>query len=177
MANTLYFSHRDNRANVYELQTYLRYISRFIKTIPLVNPDGIYGPKTTEAVSEFQKKFGLPVTGEADFETWTRIVEVYDEFVRTERELRPVFVYPTDLPGFKEGDRFDEIYVLQVILRRLGRIFGNVHTAKITGVYDADTKRAVDDLAKRYNRDSKNGVDRELWNLFADIYSGFTYND
>ena len=177
MANTLYFSHRDNRANVYELQTYLRYISRFIKTIPLVNPDGIYGPKITEAVTEFQKKFGLPVTGEADFETWTRIVEVYDEFVRTERELRPVFVYPTDLPGFKEGDRFDEIYVLQVILRRLGRIFGNVHTAKITGVYDADTKRAVDDLAKRYNRDSKNGVDRELWNLFADIYSGFTYND
>ena len=74
MANTLYFSHRDNRANVYELQTYLRYISRFVKSIPLVNPDGIYGPKTKEAVIEFQKAFGLPVTGEADFETWTRIV-------------------------------------------------------------------------------------------------------
>lgn len=177
MENRIYFSYRDNPKNIYELQTYLRFISRYIPDIPDINPDGIYGPETENAVSAFQKRFGLPVTGNADFETWTNIVEVYDELIRTRKNLRPVHIYPVDIPNFKEGDDFEEIYVLQVMLSRLAKIFGNIHPVKITGVFDSDTKKAVEDLSKIYNRETKSVVDRELWNILADVYSAFTYND
>ncbi|MBQ9756954.1 MAG: peptidoglycan-binding protein [Clostridia bacterium] len=177
MENKIYFSYRDNPKNIYELQTYLRFISRYIRAIPDVKPDGIYGPETENSVRAFQQRFGLPASGNADFETWTNIVEVYDDLVRTHKVLRPVHVYPVDIPNLKEGDDFEEIYVLQVMLSRLAKIFGNIHPVKITGVFDSDTKKAVEDLEKYYNKESKGIVDRELWNILADVYSGFTYND
>lgn len=177
MDNKLYFSHRDKKANIYEIQSYLRYLSRYISQIPSVVPDGIYGEQTRNSVKAFQKMFGLPTTGEVDFETWTRLVEVYDETVRREKYPKPVYVYPLDIPHFKEGNRFDEIYVLQVMLRRLSRIYPNIHMPKITGVFDADTKRAVEDFAAFYGKEKTGLVDRELWNIIAETYSAFTFND
>ncbi len=177
MNNNLYFSHRDERANIYELQTYLRYLSRYMPSIPLLNPDGIYGAETRAAVSAFQKRFGLPVTGDANFETWTRIVEEYDDIVRAEKHVKPVFVYPVDIPNIKEGDDFEEIYILQIMLRRLAKIFPNIHMPKITGVFDEDTKKAAEDIERYYGKTPSGQIDRELWNIIADTYSAFTFND
>ncbi len=177
MNNKLYFSHRDEPANISELQTYLRYLSRYIPQIPQVVPDGIYGNETRNALRAFQKFAGLPETGEADFETWTRLVEVYDEILREQRYPKPVYVYPVDIPQMKEGDRYEEIYILQTMLRRLAKIFGNIHMPQITGEFDADTKKAVADFSGIYGKDTQMGVDRELWNVIADTYSAFTFND
>ncbi len=175
--NRIYFSHRDESANIIELQTYLRYLSRYYPGIPQIVPDGIFGPETKAAVIAFQKQNGLSGNGEVDFETWTRIVELYDETVRAERHTKPVYVYPVDIPHFKPGDSFEEIYILQIMLRRLAKVFGNIHLPKITGVFDADTKRAVEDFARLYGKKTNGLVDRELWNIIADTYSAFTFND
>ena len=177
MNNTLYFSHRDKNANIYELQTYLRYLSRYINQIPLVVPDGIYGPETRNAVIAFQKQFGLPATGDADFETWTEAVETFDKLSRAEKSVHPVYVYPLDIPHFEKGDKFEEIYILQIMLRRLAKIFGNIHMPEITGEFDDNTRRAVEEFAKLYGKDTQGKVDRELWNIIADVYSAFTFND
>ena len=45
------------------LQTMLRVIAEDDPTHLRIVPDGIYGPETTAAVSTFQRKHGLPVTG------------------------------------------------------------------------------------------------------------------
>ena len=175
--NTTYFSHRDNRANIYELQTYLRYLAREISQLQSVVPDGIYGPETRESVRAFQKRMGLPVTGEADLETWTQLVEAYDRAVAARGEVHPVHVYPLDVSYLKEGDDFEEIYILQIMLRRLAKIYGSVNMPKVTGVYDADTRKAVEDIARAYGKETNGTVDRELWNIIADLYSAFTFND
>ena len=39
--------------------------------------DGIYGPATQGAVTEFQKIFHLPQTGSVDFATWYEISNVF----------------------------------------------------------------------------------------------------
>ncbi len=177
MDNKMYFSFRNQRENITELQTYLRYISRFLNRIPMVAPDGIFGPETKAAIVAFQKLYGLPATGEADYETWTRIVETFDELQRAEKNVRPVYVYPLDIPTMKEGDDFEEVYILQIMLRRLAKIFGNIHIPEITGVFDEDTKKAVRDVSKLYGKNPSGEVDRELWNIIAEIYSAFTFND
>lgn len=177
MDNKVYFSYRDEKANIYEIQTYLRYLSRFFPQIPKVVPDGILGDETVMAIRAFQKKTGAEETGIPDFETWTEIVRAYDETVRAERYTKPVYVFPVDVPHLKSGDDFEEIYILQIMLRRLAKIFGNIHMPKITGVFDEDTKKAVEDFSAIYGKDTQMRVDRELWNIIADTYSAFTFND
>lgn len=70
----------DNAENVYELQVALRHLQMTDKIVPLVNPDGFYGSKTTAAVADAQRFFGLPQTGNADFETWTLLFENLTNF-------------------------------------------------------------------------------------------------
>ena len=45
--------------------------------IPPVEPDGIYGEQTAEAVRKFQKIFDMPQTGVVDFATWYQISGKY----------------------------------------------------------------------------------------------------
>ena len=45
------------------LQTMLRTIALFSDAYERIVPDGIYGPETQTAISTFQRKRGLPVTG------------------------------------------------------------------------------------------------------------------
>ena len=176
MNGNRYMSSRDVVGNINELQTYLRYIAKNIDGIPVIVPDGIYGPKTREAVSAFQRRMGLPVTGEADFETWTAIVEVYDELFQKNEMPRKISAYPLEIPHLKEGDKFEEIYMLQIMLRRMAKIFKNIEMPDLTGVYDLKTKRAVQDFARLYGKHDGEVVDRQLWNVLTDTYNAFTHN-
>ncbi len=176
MANGYYSSAKDKEKNIYELQSYLSYISDALSGIPKVYPDGIYGQETTEAVRAFQKKVGLPQTGEADFETWEVVVETYDDLKRERRMPNKVAAYPLELPHLKEGDNFEEIYVLQIMLRKIAKIFKNITMPNLTGVYDDLTSKAVEDFSRIYGKESGGKVDRELWNVLTDTYNAFTYN-
>ena len=53
------------------LQTMLRTLAHADETLLKLVPDGIYGPNTVQAVREFQRQNGLPVTGETDNTTWS----------------------------------------------------------------------------------------------------------
>ena len=64
-------------AKVRQMQEQLDRISRTYPALPSVTADGIYGESTRRAVEEFQKVFGLPVTGIVDYRTWYRISEIY----------------------------------------------------------------------------------------------------
>jgi len=60
------------------MQTYLSALSERYPSIPTLSPDGVFGNATERAVLNFQRSFGLPVTGRIDAATWERIVEIYN---------------------------------------------------------------------------------------------------
>lgn len=62
---------------VKQMQEQLNRIAQTYTAIPKVTADGIYGPATAEAVREFQRIFGLPVTGVVDYPTWYEISGIY----------------------------------------------------------------------------------------------------
>lgn len=64
----------DNRQNIFELQVMLRRIHFENGTVDLINPDGLFGKETTEAVVQAQRIAGLSETGKVNFETWNAIV-------------------------------------------------------------------------------------------------------
>ena len=62
---------------VRQLQQQLNRIAQNYPAIPKIDADGIYGPKTAEAVRTFQNIFNLPKTGVTDYATWYEISNIY----------------------------------------------------------------------------------------------------
>lgn len=71
---------------VRQMQEQLNRIAQNYPAIPSIVPDGIYGPRTAEAVRIFQGIFDLPETGVVDFATW---YEISDIFVGVSRIAEP----------------------------------------------------------------------------------------
>lgn len=62
---------------VRQMQEQLNRISQNYPLIPKISVDGVYGPRTEEAVRVFQRVFGLPQTGIVDFPTWYKISQIF----------------------------------------------------------------------------------------------------
>ena len=62
---------------VRQLQNQLNRIARNYPAIPTVTADGIYGPRTSEAIRTFQGIFNLPQTGVTDYATWYEVSDIY----------------------------------------------------------------------------------------------------
>ena len=59
------------------IQEQLNRVAGNFPAIPKIPADGIYGPSTQAAVTEFQKIFHLPQTGSVDFAGWYEISNVF----------------------------------------------------------------------------------------------------
>lgn len=61
------------------LQEYLTYLHNFYPSIPEVQTTGFFGPLTKQAVTEFQRIFGLVQNGAVGADTWNTISDIYNE--------------------------------------------------------------------------------------------------
>ena len=68
-------------------QFLLSVIAEFYDTVPFVTIDGVFGQSTQNAVKEFQRTFGLPVTGVITQSVWNAL---YDVFVSVDNELTTI---------------------------------------------------------------------------------------
>ena len=76
------------------LQEYLNYIGRTYTQIPSVPVTGYYGAMTFNAVTSFQKLFGLEPDGVTDVETWNTIIDTYEDL------YNGATTTPGQFPGF-----------------------------------------------------------------------------
>ncbi|MDD6799866.1 MAG: peptidoglycan-binding protein [Firmicutes bacterium] len=76
------------------LQEYLNEVGKVIDQIPPLEPDGIYGPLTTEAVRAFQRAVGLDINGIAGASTWIELANLYNSIQAGE------YLNPGQFPGF-----------------------------------------------------------------------------
>lgn len=161
------YSDDQKRDHIKELQRLLYEISFFNKRIPLIIPDGIYGPETSGAVRIFQQEYGLSVTGNVDFETWEKLIQVY-KFYMPDIIKPDIFKRDTVLIPGSAGNA---VYMIQLMMNAIGRLYANIPVIAMTGVYDADTERSVDSFKDISGHDKKlEGIDVHLWN---DIVSKF----
>ena len=125
------------------LQTMLRVISQDDPSLPTVVPDGIYGQTTMGAVTEFQRKEGLPLTGITDQVTWDRIVVRYeDALIRIDR-AEPIEIIMDPGQEYVFGDEGPYIYLMQTLLIWLSQDHQDIPMPNHTGVFDEDTQAAL----------------------------------
>ena len=119
------------------LQTMLRVIAEDDPTHLRIVPDGIYGPETTAAVSTFQRKHGLPVTGVTDQATWEAVVGVYT-LVRIDA-AQPVDVILNPGQVIRRGESNPHLYLAQAMLTVLADIYKSVAEPTHSGILDEPT--------------------------------------
>ena len=142
------------RRAVYELQIFLAAARLEHPQIPEVKADGIYGPETREAVRIFQQIYGLPVTGDADQETWETAREVYYQmFLRTGTpQALGLFELEEEIP--QSGDL---VYVVQIMLRAMGERYQQFAGVLLTGELDSITEDALKALWNVVDAEPRDG--------------------
>ena len=113
--------------------------------------DGIYGDNTVKAVSAFQKKLGLPVTGNVDARTLSILNKV---IAKNNRQSGSQMEDELEL-----GDSGDRVVKLQNLLLLHGYNPGGVD-----GQFGNGTKQAVMKLQKKNSMPLTGVVDDEVWN-------------
>lgn len=125
------------------LQTMLRVIAEDDRTLPTVVPDGIYGQETITAISAFQRRNGLPVTGVADQQTWDAIVKTYEAaFVRVHK-AEPIEIIMDPGKVYRRGEYNPNLYLAQSMLLYLSLLHPTIDTPSHNGTLDSPTSDAL----------------------------------
>lgn len=128
---------------VRSLQTMLRILAEDDAALTPVIPDGIYGSQTRNAVSAFQRKYGIPMTGVTDQSTWERIVAEQTTALVRLGPAEPLRLILNPNQVLRRGERHPYLYLVQSMLVALGQIYGSITAPGITGVLDEATADAL----------------------------------
>ena len=124
---------------VRSLQTMLRIISEDDPRLPTVIPDGIYGPATMIAVTAFQRREGIPVTGITDENTWTRIVAAYEPALIRVGKAEPIEILLEPGQVIILGESSPYVYLMQGMLAQLSQDHRDISQPGFDGILGPDT--------------------------------------
>ena len=134
--------------------------------------DGIYGPKTTEAVEKFQQRYGLPVTGIVDRNTYYKLVEEYNRFLGRYVTAVPIQGFlPMDGSIIRPGETGNAVSFLNIMLATIATVFRNVPITEKNDRYSDTTEAAVRALQTVFNLPVTGLVNRQTWNRITDLYN------
>ncbi len=125
------------------LQTMLRIISEDDRSIPSVVPDGVYGQTTINAVSAFQRRNGMPVTGILDQQTWEAVVNAYETaLIRVDKAV-PIEIIMDPGKVYRLGETSPYLYLLQSMLTYLAQSHDAIEQPPHNGILDTPTAEAL----------------------------------
>ena len=171
--------------DVRTLQEYLNYIAISYPSIPVVTPDGVYGPATAEQIRAFRRTFGLG--GEStrvNAPLWNQIASVYDDLYneadtrveavlalqKVESNSVNVFSrkYDDVLNGninkwrlpYRVGDFNERIRELNLMLISVMDMYSRHHGVREGRVFTKEGLSAVKELSEIYRLPIRDEVDR-----------------
>lgn len=148
---------------ILNLQRFLREISNEYGQIQMVLPDGVYGSNTRRSVEDFQGIYGIEVTGQTDFDTWNKIVEVYTEIIDRNAEPRLFLGFYTNGDVINEADESEYIFIIQAILHMLSLVFDNIPSPGFSGVNDEATVNSVKSVQRIFGKEETGKIDKDTW--------------
>lgn len=145
------------------LQTMLRVIALDDPRLPTVVPDGIYGPNTMVAVTAFQRREGIPITGITDEITWNKIVSAYEPAQIRISKAEPIEILLEPGQIIVLGQSSPYIYLLQSMLTQLSKDHLTINRPNHTGILDQDTYRALKAFQLLAGLPSTGTLDQITW--------------
>ena len=152
------------------LQTMLRVIAESNELQPSVIPDGIYGSNTMGAVSSFQRRRGLPVTGVTDQATWEAIVADYEPALILVGEAQPIEVSFQPNQVIRSGESHPNLFLAQGMLMVLSQAYGTITPPGLTGILDIPTAQSLMSFQELNLLPITGDLDRITWHNLARHY-------
>lgn len=169
-------SRGDFGEEVYRIKIQLNRIGKNYPAIPgIPYTNAAFDAPTEEAVKAFQKIFNLTPDGIVGKSTWYKIKEIYAGVKRlnelagegltiTEAQR----VYPNALVP---GTAAEAVRTVQYYLSFLSFFFENIDFVPLTGIFDAETEKAVRAFQETYGLNADGIVGRQTWNKLTSVYN------
>ena len=183
-APTIPLREGDTGRDVENIQIRLNRISANYPGIPKIPKiDGFFGPETTDAVTEFQKVFGIQADGIVGKSTWYKIQYIYNAVKKLYEVNSEGLTYselPQKYPGsLKLGDSGSGVLILQYYLEYISLFVPTVQSVTPDGTFGNETLNSVISFQKTYGLEQTGEVDRSVWNsiqsTYYNILSGINY--
>lgn len=128
---------------VRSLQTMLRVLAEDDEDLLSLIPDGIYGNQTRQAVTAFQQKYGIPVTGVVNQATWERIVAEHAPALVRIGPAEPLRLILNPNQVIRRGEYHPYLFLVQGMLTTLAEIYSSLLAPGISGILDEATADAL----------------------------------
>ncbi|MDR1928322.1 MAG: peptidoglycan-binding protein [Oscillospiraceae bacterium] len=157
------------------LQRMLRRVAQSFPAIPLTSVNtGLFDGTTQAAVQGFQRVFGLTVDGIVGYETWNRLLSIYNAVKRLS-ELDSEGISATEARelygiNLRQGDRGQDVRVIQYYLDFISLFLPGLERVSADGIFGQDTDRAVRAFQRTYGLTPDGIVGRETWNTLQAVY-------
>ena len=145
------------------LQTMLRVLAEEDDRLPALVPDGIYGPSTMVAVTAFQRREGIPVTGIVDEFTWDRIVAAHEPALIRVGKAEPIEVLLEPGQVIQTGQSNPYVYLLQGMLAQLSADHEEISLPAHTGRLDPLTSASLQSFQRLADLPATGTLDRITW--------------
>jgi peptidoglycan hydrolase-like protein with peptidoglycan-binding domain len=160
----------DTGIEVSVVQYYLATVAYFNPKVTAPAINGVFDAQTAEALSAFQREYGVPETGVADEETWNRLVSVYRGFIGS---VAGVGVSAEPFPGviLTLGSSGTDVEAVQTYLGVIAEVYTEIIPPEVSGDYDVATENAVRTLQGLFGLPQSGVVGPITWELIAEKYS------
>lgn len=156
--------------SVRELQYLIDFIAEFVTTVPTVQVDGIFGPRTRESVERIQEVYGQPVTGVVNRDTWDLLFRIYSGILGilpdSDRPIRPS--YPGSPIGI--GQSGQSVRLIQRYLDFIALFYTQIPELEVDGIFGRRTQAAVEQFQREMGLDPTGVVDEATWDMLVDTY-------
>ena len=156
--------------SVRSLQTMLRTIASLDPEMPMLIPDGFYGPETSRAVSYFQRKHRLPVTGQADGATHAAILEAFEEALIIAGPSQQIYAALDPGQAIMRGDRNYHVWLIQAMLNVIADKYHTFRGPEVNGIYDLPTATQVSRLQRLTGLPETGNMDKITWKHLVRLY-------
>ena len=163
----------EHEFNIRQIQRALRILHKNMEDIPPVFEDGIFGEETERAIVAFQSQNNLEPSGIVDYETWVKLMEAANEYIRKNAEPFPIFPYVSDEEsGVLPDEEGKALWFLQAMLFAIGEVYSGVDGVRLNGKNDSATRDAVSYIHRKTEDEETDGsLNRRTWNSVARLFN------
>ena len=151
------YTQNDTEAAIRRIQDYLYEIHLYEGIKYFASRNGVYTDTTARAISDFQKKQKLPITGIVDLLTFERLRDISSEYRRKSKadsRLYTEYAYP-----LKKGSQGNDVEVLHALLRALAEHDENFPSIPRSAYFSAETENAIRYVQKKLQAEESGAVD------------------
>lgn len=152
---------------VRSLQTMLRILAEDDRDLFSLIPDGIYGNQTRQAVTAFQRKYGIPATGVVNQETWDRITAEHSPALVRLGPAEPLRLILNPNQVIRRGEAHPYLFLVQGMLTTLAEIYSSVLVPSMSGILDLPTSASLASFQELSALPQTGELDKITWKHLA----------